>query len=139
MLFRSQRHRRRFRPYVIGDACWDNVYTAVMMCHSDGIILNRERLILHERHETLWNDGTPSARYNGFMAALDARYFALWCEYWDRLEQGRARGVSAGEETRLRDEVFVWRPSASEALRQSVRAVRARLRFRRLRASGPGL
>ena len=133
-----QRHRRRFRQYVIGDACWDNVYTAVMMCHSDGIILNRERLILHERHESLWNDGTPSARYNGFMAALDARYFALWCEYWDRLEQGRTRGVSAGEETRLRDEVFVWRPSASEALRQSVRAVRARLRFRRLRTSAPG-
>ena len=123
---------------MIGDACWDNVYTAVMMCHSDGIILNRERLILHERHESLWNDGTPSARYNGFMAALDARYFALWCEYWDRLEQGRVRAVSAGEETRLRDEVFVWRPSASEALRQSVRAVRARLRFRRLRASAPG-
>ena len=133
-----QRHCRRFRPYVIGAACWDNVYTAVMMCHSDGIILNRERLILHERHESRWNDAAPSAKYNGFMAALDARYFALWCEYWDRLEQLRARGAPVGDETRLRDEVFVWRPSASEALRQSARALRARLHFRRLRAAARG-
>ena len=29
-----QRNRSRFRPYILGEACWDNVYTAVMMCHS---------------------------------------------------------------------------------------------------------
>lgn len=133
-----QRNRRHFRPYVIGDACWDNVYTAVMMCHSDGLVLNRERLILHERHESRWNDATPSARYNGLMAALDARYFALWCEYWGRLDELRARGASVGDETRLRDDVFVWRPSAGEALRQSARALRARLHFKRLRAAARG-
>src|SRR5262245_54762251 len=33
-------NRRRFRPYVVGDACWDNVYAAVMMCHSNGTICN---------------------------------------------------------------------------------------------------
>jgi hypothetical protein len=130
-----RRHCRRFRPYVIGDACWDNVYTAVMMCHSDGIILNREPLILHERHQTLWNDTTSTARYNGFLAALDGRYFSLWCEYWDRLERARAQGVSAAGQRALRDEVFVWRRSAKAALQQSVRSARARLQFRRRRAA----
>jgi hypothetical protein len=130
-----RRHCRRFRPYVIGDACWDNVYTAVMMCHSDGIILNREPLILHERHQTLWNDTTSTARYNGFLAALDGRYFSLWCEYWDRLERARAQGVSAAGQRALRDEVFVWRRSAKAALQQSVRSVRARLQFLLRRAA----
>ena len=41
-------------------------------------------------------------------------------------------------ETRLRDEVFVWRPSAGEALWQSARALRARLHFKRLRALARG-
>jgi hypothetical protein len=132
-----RRHGRRFRPYVVGDACWDNVYTAVMMCHSDGIILNREPLILHERHGALWHDATSTARYNGFLAALDARYFSLWCEYWDRLERARAQGVSAAGQRVLREEVFVWRRSPSAALRQSIRSARARLRFRRFRASQP--
>lgn len=127
-----RRHRRRFRPYVLGNACWDNVYTAIMMCHSDGVILNRDLLIVHERHPPLWHDGTATARYNGFMAALDARYFSLWCKYWERLEQGRARGASAAEEQTLRDEVFVWRSSPATAVQQSIRNVRARLRFRRV-------
>jgi hypothetical protein len=120
---------------VIGDTCWDNVYTAVMMCHSDGLILNREPLILHERHQALANDTTITARYNGFLAALDSRYFSLWCEYWDRLEQARAQGVSAAGQRALREEVFVWRRSAKAALRQSIRSARARLHFRRRRAA----
>lgn len=128
-----QRHQRRFRPYIVGDACWDDVYTAVMMCHSDGVILNRDPLILHERHPTAWNGATPSARYNGFLAALDARYFDLWCTYFYRLEQARAAGASQEAEQRLREEIFVWRPSAAEAIKQSLRSVRARWRFNRLR------
>jgi hypothetical protein len=128
-----QRHRRRFRSYVVGDACWDNVYSAIMMCHSDGVILNRDRLILHERHAALWHDESATARYNGYMAALDARYFSLWCEYWERLEQARRTGASAAQEQALRDEVFVWRRSAADAVQQSIRGVRAWLKFRRVR------
>jgi hypothetical protein len=133
-----RRHCHRFRSYVIGDACWDNVYTAVMMCHSDGLIFNRERLILHERHASPWHDATTiTARYNGFLAALDARYFSLWCEYFDRLEEARAQGVSAAGQRALRDEVFVWRRSATAALRQSARNTRAWLSFRYFRACLP--
>jgi hypothetical protein len=133
-----QRHRRRFRPYVVGDACWDNVYTSVMMCHSNGEILNRDPLILHERHQAFWNDTTSSARYNGFMAALDARYFAVWCEYFARLERARADGASALAEQDLRERIFVWRPSAAAAVTQSFRSIRARWQFHRFRsASAP--
>jgi hypothetical protein len=130
-----RRHCRRFRQYVIGDACWDNVYTAMMMCRSNGIILNREPLILHERHGARWHDATSTARYNGFLAALDSRYFSLWCEYWYRLEQARAQGLSAAGQQALRDEVFVWRRSASASLRQSIRNARTRFLFRRFRAT----
>ena len=126
------RWRERFRSYVIGDACWDNVYTAIMMCHSDGVVLNRDRLLLHEQHPPRWQITTATARYNGYMAALDSRYFTLWCEYWERLERGRARGITRDEEQTIREEVFVWRPSALWALQQSITSLRARLRYRRL-------
>ena len=125
-----QRNRSRFRPYIIGEACWDNVYTALMMCHSDGVLLNRDPLIMHERHAAMWCDTTPEARYNGMLAALDARYFHLWSQYWHRLEAVRAAGDDEG---RLAREIFVWKRSAPDALRQFVRNARARRRYRRLR------
>lgn len=127
-----RRHGRRFRPYIVGEMCWDDVYTATMMCHSDGLLLNRDPLLLHERHPAVWHETTPAARYNGMLAALDARYFSIWCEYWQHLDSARAQGVSAEEEERLRDEWLVWRPSGLEATRQVVRTLRARLRYRRV-------
>lgn len=129
-----QSNRVRFRPYVLGEACWDNVYTAIMMCHSDGALLNRDPLVLHERHATLWRDTTPTARYNGYLAALDARYFHLWSQYWHRLEALRASGTSESAEVDLAHATFVWRRSASGAMRQLIRSARARQRYRRLRA-----
>jgi hypothetical protein len=129
-----QQARLRFRPYIIGEACWDNVYTAIMMCHSEGVVLNREPLILHEAHPTVWRDQAPTARYNGFLAALDHRYFSLWSTYWHRLEQLRATGAAEPVEASLAREVFTWRRSPIEAVRQFVRSARAHRRFRTLRA-----
>jgi hypothetical protein len=127
-------NRWRFRPYIVGEACWDNVYTAVMMCHSKGALLNRDPLILHERHPAVWRDATPAARYNGYLAALDARYFDLWAQYWHRLEELRAADAPPAAEAALAREVFVWKRSVRDALRQFVRGVRARRRYHRLRA-----
>jgi hypothetical protein len=129
-----RRNRSRFRPYVVGEALWDNVYTAIMMCHSNGLLLNREPLVLHERHPAGWHDESPSARYNGMLAALDSRYFSLWSQYWQRLTAARERGSGAAEEDALRAEAFAWRPSVAAAARQALRSVRARARYRRLRA-----
>jgi hypothetical protein len=100
-----------------------------MMCRSNGVILNREPLILHERHALLWNDRSAPARYNGFLAALDARYFSLWCDYWARLERARAVGASESDEQAIRDRIFVWRRSPAAAVQQSVRSARAHLRI----------
>ena len=125
-----QRNRSRFRPYILGEACWDNVYTAVMMCHADSVLLNREPLILHERHAAMWRDSTPEARYNGMLAALDARYFDLWSKYWHRLEAMRTATLQ--DEEQLARDLFVWKRSAPSALRQFVRSALARRRYRRL-------
>jgi hypothetical protein len=127
-------NRARFRPYILGEACWDNVYTAIMMCHSNGAVLNRDRLVLHEHHATLWKDTTPAARYNGYLAALDARYFDLWAQYWHRLDVLRREDAPPSAETELAKEIFVWKRSAPNAVRQFVRSARARQRYRRLRA-----
>ncbi len=127
-----RRQSHRFRPYIAGEMGWDVVYTALLMCHSNGRILNREPLILHERHPPAWHADTPGARYNGMLAALDARYFSIWCDYWQALETGRRAGASADDEARLRAERFVWRPSVVAAARQWGRSVRARRHLRRL-------
>ena len=133
------RHRHRFRPYIVGEGCWDNVYAAIMMAHSRGLVLNREPLIFHERHTSPWHGTTPHAQHNGFLAALDARYFFMWCGYWDRLEAARRLGAPASEEERLQRELFVWHRSPGLALRQFGRSLRARARYRRLRSSWPPL
>jgi hypothetical protein len=128
-----QAHASRFRPYIIGETCWDCVYTAMLMCHSNGIVLNRDPLIFHERHAPAWHALTPSAYYNGMLAALDSRYFSLWAQYWMRLEQLRAAGAPAAEEDALQRSAFVWRASPYEAARQIVRSVLAKRRYQRLR------
>lgn len=127
------RHRGRFRHYALGEGCWDNVYTAILMCHSDGLLLNREPHILHETHVNVWHAATPAACWNGMLAALDARYFSLWCEYWVRLEALRSESASIDEEQALRDTLLRWRPSTWEAALQVGRSVKARSRYRRLR------
>lgn len=127
-------HRRRFRPYIVGEAIWDNVYTAIMMCHGDGLIANRHGEVRHDAHEPAWGR-TLFADYNGLLSALDARYFALWAQYHARLVGARARGASEAEEQAMARDVFVWRRSAAAAAVQAGRSVKARLRFRRQRAA----
>lgn len=128
-----RRHARRFRPYILGEGCWDNVYTARLMCHSNGLLFNREPHIVHERHPAVWHAVTPAARYNGMLAALDARYFSRWCGYWSQLEDARRRGASADEEQWLRETQLTWRRSGAAAALQIARSVRARVRYRQLR------
>lgn len=99
-----RRERRRFRPYILGEAAWDNVYAALIACHG-GALLNRERLILHERHATAFLD-SPYAHYIQLLAARDSSYFSLWCVYVARAEALRANGGSLEEEEALQRDVF---------------------------------
>jgi hypothetical protein len=132
--WRANRHR--FRPYILGEPCWDNVYASLLMCHGTGMLVNRDAAIRHEIHGTAWGAGAFS-EYNGFLAALDSRYFTLWATYHALLTEARARRASEAEERAIAARVFVWRRSPALALKQAARDVKAHVRYRRQRARWP--
>ena len=126
-----RQHRARFRPYIAGEAVWDNVYTALVMCHAKAVLENRRPLARHEAHPTAWAPGTgPYARYTQYLAARDAGYFSLWCCYWDRLQDIRQRGGDEQTEFALAQEIFVWDPGPRARVLQRFRDVKAALRYR---------
>jgi hypothetical protein len=109
-----RRERRRFRAYVLGEPVWDNVFAAVAVCHG-GELLNRERLLLHQRHPAAFAD-SPYARYVHLLAARDSSYFSLWCAYVARAEALRERGGTREQEEALQREIFRAPGLAAEAV-----------------------
>lgn len=132
-------NRRRFRRYIVGEACWDNVYTAIVMCHADALIENRRPLVRHERHPMGPMPSPYFGQYVRMLTALDAGYFSIWYRYWDRLCRLRAAGATAEEEASWAREVFVWKPTLRARLVQRGRDAKAigRYAWWKLRA-GPG-
>ena len=126
-----RQNRARFRPYIVGEAVWDNVYTSIVMCHANAALENRRPLVRHEAHPIAWSPGHgPFSRYTQYLAALDAGYFSIWCRYWAGLQDLRRAGAAEEEERALAREVFVWSPGVAERAVQSLRGVRANLRYR---------
>jgi hypothetical protein len=109
-----EKEGRRFRPYLLGETIWDNVYASIAACHG-GAILNRERLILHERHPSVTRD-SPFGVYQHALATRDRSYFSLWCTYVARAEALLARGGSAAEDLALQAEVFRPPSMAADAI-----------------------
>lgn len=109
-----RRERARFRAYVLGEPVWDNVYAAIIACHG-GILLNRERVILHERHPSA-TCNSPYQRYIQLLAARDSSYFSAWCAYVARAATLRSGGGTADEEYALQRVLFSPPGLASEAL-----------------------
>jgi hypothetical protein len=132
-------NRRRFRRYIVGEACWDNVYTAIVMCHADALIENRRPLVRHERHPMGPMPSPYFGQYVRMLTALDAGYFSIWYRYWDGLCRLRAAGATAEEEASWAREVFVWKPPLRARLVQRGRDAKAIARYAwwKLRA-GPG-
>ena len=126
------RNRHRFRPYILAEWFYDPVFGAILMCHGDGMILNRGGEIRHELHPNLPPSGLTS-QYNGYLAALDSRYFSMWAVYRHRSRAARSHATEADERA-LQREVFVWRRSLPASLWQTGRSLRATLRYRRLHA-----
>ena len=126
--------RRRFRPYVLGERCFDNVYTAILMCHGDGLVVNRHGYLLHAQHSVGDRLLNPYGQYNRFLASLDSRYFSMWVDYCERLVGLHRRDAPESEERALADDVFRWRPSVAAASWQAGRQVKARLQYWRQRA-----
>lgn len=126
-----RQHRGRFRPYITGEAVWDNVYAAIVMCHADAVLDNRRGLARHEVHPAAWTPGSgPFAHYTQYLAALDAGYFSLWCRYWAGLQDIRRHGDSPEAERALARDVFVWNPALGARIVQRLRDVKAEARYR---------
>ena len=124
-----ERNARRFRRYLLGEGGFDNIYTAIMMCHADGIIENRRPLVRHEVHAPGPMPSPHFGEYIRLLCALDAQYFTRWCRYWDGLVRMRGQRASADEEAAWSREAFTWPPSPREALVQRGRNVKAYLRY----------
>lgn len=122
-------NRARFRPYVIGEAFWDNIFTAVALAHGRAVLFNRAGLIRHEEHPRVWRE-SPFASYNRYLASLDTLYLDLWHAYLRRLAELRAAGASEAEESALQRECFRFQPSAAARLWQKGRSLKAFLRYR---------
>jgi hypothetical protein len=123
-----RQHRTRFRDYIVADSIWDNVYAAILLCHANTAIENRRGLIRHAAHPQALGM-SPFAEYTRLLAAYDAGYFTLWCEYVEGLVRLRTAGATAEQEAALAAEVFVWRPSVLQRAIQVGRNVKARVRY----------
>jgi hypothetical protein len=121
-------HRRRFRPYVLGEPVWDNVYAALAACHGRTEFVYEAGALIHERHPTQWV-ASPFASYVRYLSALDAPYFSLWCAYHDRLNAEIDAGRGFGAATRIALETFVWRPSPVARAVQASRSVKGWVRY----------
>ena len=128
------RERRRFRPYIAGEACWDNVYAALICAHGRGDIINERPGIYHQLHPTVWSGG-PFAEYNGFLAALDAPDFSRWVQYVTRLDEMRKAGVPVDPRRLVSETLADARLSALETAVHAARQLRARFRYARLTRS----
>jgi hypothetical protein len=131
-------NRRRFRAYIGGEPIWDNVYTAILLSHGTGALLNREPLLRHERHPASDWRGSPFAAYLQHLAALDRPYFTRWAVYHHELLRLRAAGASEADELTLQRRVFGGRFSPGERLVQAGRALKWRWRWMRQRQRSEG-
>ncbi len=118
----------RFRPYIAGEPVWDNVYTAILLTHSNAEFVNRPGLILHERHG-MSQRSSPFNDYTWLLAALDRPYFSLWAAFSAELSK---LPNDASDETAvrtLRTRIFDPRALRRGRALQWARAVKARLRY----------
>ena len=132
-----RRNRRGFRPYVVGERLWDNVYAARLCAGGDAVVLNRGAWTLHERHPTAWM-GSPFDAYTMMLVAHDRVAFSRWARYHHALEALRARGAGEAEEMALQRAAFGRRATARERAVEAAGVLRARLRWALRRREGAG-
>jgi hypothetical protein len=129
-----QRERHRFRSYIAGEACWDNVFAAILCAHGRGEVISDRPGIFHQAHPTVWND-SPFAEHNGFLATLDAPYFSRWCQYATRTEDALKAGKPIDGRRVASETLADARLSARETITHAARQLRARLKHARRRAA----
>lgn len=128
-------HRHLFRDYLIGEGCWDVVYTSLALRHGRGRLWNREPLVWHERHAPIWHE-SPFAFYNWYLAALDSPAFSRWCDYHEALLEGRKRETSEAEELALQQYFFHRGVTFLQRGYHVLRCLRSYFRYRRWLGQG---
>jgi hypothetical protein len=123
-----ERERRRFRPYIAGEACWDNVYASLLCADGNGLVINEGSGIYHQHHATLWKDG-PFARHNAYLASLDSPAFSRWVRYATRLDELLRTGAPVDRDRLARELLADGGLSVREAAVHAGRMVRARIRY----------
>lgn len=118
----------RFRPYIIGERTWDNVYAAILGAEADAAFIAEPGWLRHERHERAWLD-SPFHSYVRYLSALDHEYFSLWCQFWDRVRDRVQRGAS-DEIDAIAAEAFRRRPRRGRRAVQWGRRAKALIRYR---------
>jgi len=131
------RHRHRFRAYIAGEGIWDEVYTTIVMCHADAAIENRLSLVRHEAHPMVPVPSKEFGRYIQMLAAFDAGYFSVWCQYYVGVTALREAGAGLEEEEAFARQVFVWRPGAADRVIQVARNVKAVARYELWKLANP--
>jgi hypothetical protein len=131
------RHRHRFRPYIAGEGIWDEVYTTILMCHSEAAIENRLSLVRHEAHPMVPVPSKEFGRYIQMLSAFDARYFSIWCRYYVGVTAMREAGAGPEEEEAFARAVFVWRPGAADRVIQIARTAKAVARYQLWKLANP--
>jgi hypothetical protein len=122
----------RFRPFIVGESLWDQVYTSILLRHADAVLFNMRPLIRHVMHPVVWSERGAFASYNGYLAALDSPYFSLWCEYHAAREQLAARGGSEEENLAVQQSAFKRPWSPGTWVVQSLRRAKAWGRYQRI-------
>ncbi len=60
--------RHHFHSYILGEAYWDNIFTALFLTYAKGyLVLDQLGLCLHERHSKSWGE-SQLHRHNLFLA-----------------------------------------------------------------------
>lgn len=121
------RERRRFRPYIAGEMCWDNVYAALICLYGNGDVVDNRELIFHRRHASGWADDHAFAQYNGFLAALDAPYFSRWVNYVERVKADGSH--AARDHDRIVRETLARPIAPAEGAVHALRQLRARVQY----------
>ena len=131
-----RRNRGRFREYILGDYVFDNVYTAQLLCHARAVLVDGGHYLWHERHPTTTASTSPFGRYAQFLAALDTPYFSLWAQYAHRVQNDPTATEGAVGHTALQREVFHHQPGVGARLVQSLRSLKAVVRYHWYRRRG---
>ncbi|MES2308576.1 MAG: hypothetical protein V4507_06905, partial [Verrucomicrobiota bacterium] len=106
-----ERIRRFFQNYFLGEAYWDNIFTALFLTHAKGFIyLNPMGLCLHERHERRWGN-SPFHYHNRLLANGPDMISTLRWKYfhhgWMLRREEAGRLLHSQEIRQLIEETFI--------------------------------